>query len=116
MKVENFKNSFLFWVHAGTSSRNLVNQGHFFSQKSFVYVEIMFFKLKTCENSHPKETLLWRDVLASWWSKPIPLEVASTKLHQWIPHTGRFWSSWWIKLHMPALVASSCLNILQNKM
>lgn len=86
----------------------------FFKNPLYVF-EIMLFKLKTCENSPPKETLLLRDVLASRWSKPIPLKVASTKLHQWIPHAGRFWSSWWIKLHVAALVASSCLDILQNK-
>jgi hypothetical protein len=64
VKVKNFKNCFIFWLLlAGTCCRNLGNKkyffsksqklGQFFSQKSFICVKIIFFRLKKCENSPP---------------------------------------------------------------
>jgi len=64
VKVENFKNCFIFWLlPAGSCCRNLANEKYFFSksrelgqlvsQKSFICVKIIFFTLKKCENSPP---------------------------------------------------------------
>ncbi len=68
MKVEKFKNNFIFWLFSGTCCRNLAilflflnlaNQGHL-SNKNPSYVskfEIIFFRLKKYENLPPEKTL-----------------------------------------------------------